>query len=369
MLLDGLRRKCRVKLYCASFKDLPPDGIRLHVLPWVPRPAPVRYLSFLLASTVQALFGSMRRGNCVVNSTSGDCLFSDVVTAHFCVAEWLRLIKKDAGMGPVNNVVDALRWLSYLSFWEVACLVERVQYRMPHLRAVIAVSDGLKREIIEHYGVDQSIIHVVRNAVDPAACLSGEETDKARARVRRKHALGDGDIVALFVGGNWKRKGVGVILEALRAPTLKSLKLLVVGPGDIRHYSRLADQAGLSGRVIFAGPSDRIGEYYAAGDLFVFPSAYESCGLVILEAAANGLPVVATPVPAARDLLVDGYNGYLADRSPEDIAEKIRLVVEDPVRMRQMGENARNSSRQSCPDSLAEGTLRVFKDVYRQKYG
>ncbi len=368
LLLDGLRRKCRVDLYSASIKDLPSDGIRCHVLPWIPRPAPVRYLSFLLASSIEALFGSMRRRRRIVNGTSGDCFFADVVTAHFCLAEWLQIIRKQAEKRPMNGPMDVLRRLSYLGFWNVACLFERVQYRMPTLGAVIAVSEGIKENIVRHYGVDESIIHVVPNAVDPATRLAGEQRLRARARVRRKHGLGETDMVALFVGGNWERKGVAVILRALEARALGRVKLLVVGSGNVAHYGGLAREAGISDRVIFAGFTSHVEEYYAAADLFVFPSAYEACGLVILEAAANGLPIVTTPVYGAQQLLTDGYSGYLVERTPEDVARKMQLLIRDPVRMQAMGENARRSSERYSVDALAERTLKVFDKVYRQKY-
>ena len=368
LLLDGLRGRCRVDLYAASIKDLPSDGIRCHVLPWIPRPAPVRYLSFLLASTVEALFGSMRRRRRIVNSTSGDCLFADVVTAHFCLAEWLRIVREETEKRPMNGPMDVLRRLSYLGFWNVACLFERLQYRMPTLGAVIAVSEGLKENIVRHYGVDESMIHVIPNAVDPATRLAGEQKLRARARVRRKHSLGETDIVALFVGGNWERKGLAVVLRALAARALGRVKLLVVGSGDVGYYGRLARQVGVSDRVIFAGRTDHVEEYYAAGDLLGFPSAYESCGLVIFEAAANGLPIVSTPVYGAQQLLADGHNGYLVERTPEDVARKMQLLIRDPVRMRAMGENARKSSKRYSVDALAERTLKVFDKVYRQKY-
>ncbi|MCJ2520572.1 MAG: glycosyltransferase, partial [Candidatus Thermoplasmatota archaeon] len=123
--------------------------------------------------------------------------------------------------------------------------------------------------------------------------------------------------------------------------------LIIVGVGDhARKLETMVTDLGLRDRVVFVGrvPSRELQSYYAACDLFVLPSIsrLEAFGIAALEAMASGKPVVVSDVPGIREVIADGVDGLLADpMNPEDIAGKMRDLLEDPERRRRMGSRGR----------------------------
>jgi UDP-glucose:(heptosyl)LPS alpha-1,3-glucosyltransferase len=93
---------------------------------------------------------------------------------------------------------------------------------------------------------------------------------------------------------------------------------------------RLAQKLGVADRVLLLGEQHGLKAYYAAADMFVLPSVYESSGLVFLEALASGLPLVATRVGVAPEVVVDGENGYLVDRDAEQIGDRLERLAAHP---------------------------------------
>jgi glycosyltransferase involved in cell wall biosynthesis len=97
-------------------------------------------------------------------------------------------------------------------------------------------------------------------------------------------------------------------------------------------------------KIIFTGiiPQNLVPYYYAMSDIVVVPSLQEAFGLVVTEAMACGKPVIGTRVGGIPDQIIDGYNGFLVrPRSPEEIAEKIIYLVDNPDEARHMGMNGR----------------------------
>src|SRR5207248_1399513 len=132
------------------------------------------------------------------------------------------------------------------------------------------------------------------------------------------------ELVALFVGSEWERKGLKVAIDALaHAP---DWKLLVVGRGNVASYRSHARASGVEPRVVFVGTASDPAPYYCASDAFVLPTSYETFSLVTYEAAATGVPLLVTPVNGVTDLLGDGSNGWFIDRCPEGIAARLRAL-------------------------------------------
>jgi len=109
-----------------------------------------------------------------------------------------------------------------------------------------------------------------------------------REKIRMKYGVDENDVVLMFSGYEFKRKGLRYIIEAL--PEIKeNVKLLVVGRDNPRRYQELASKLGVLDKIIFTGFVPEIVDYYVASDIFVFPTLYEPFGLVISEALASAI--------------------------------------------------------------------------------
>ncbi len=161
-------------------------------------------------------------------------------------------------------------------------------------RVVIANSEMVRSEIRRTYSFPEDRIVVVRNGIDPVAVSAG-----ARARLRAEWGVGDGELVVLFVGSGWERKGLRCAVEAARQ--LAGATLVVAGKGDSR---------GLEGpRVRFLGPVADVASLHAAADVFVLPTIYDPASNACLEALAGGLPVVTTNANGAAEIMTENVHG------------------------------------------------------------
>lgn len=200
-----------------------------------------------------------------------------------------------------------------------------VRYRSRIHRAVVALSASEPDTLRSIYGRVKPPITVIPNGVDLERFRP--PTAQERAEARAAFELDDDDRVALFIGHEFSRKGLDVAIDALaRAPTV----LLMVLGGDGRSIAQARAQAeslGVAERVFLAGPQSQLFRFFASADMFVLPSAYESSGLVLMEALASGLPVLSTAVGYAPELIVDGVNGYLLPRSPVAFADRMEELA------------------------------------------
>jgi len=152
--------------------------------------------------------------------------------------------------------------------------------------------------------------------------------------VKRKYGFREEDTVLLYVGHITNAKGIPELLHAFAYLTrrLEGLKLLLVGGGDIESTRQLAEDLRIADRVGIAGyvPHESVREVYAVADLFVFPSHFEAFGMVLLEAAASGLPIVSTSVGCATELISDGKNGYVMRRCDNSFADACYTALTNP---------------------------------------
>ncbi|MBN9100373.1 MAG: glycosyltransferase family 4 protein [Pseudonocardia sp.] len=200
-------------------------------------------------------------------------------------------------------------------------------------------------------------------ACGPDAALeplpSGIDTDTfrpdpaARAELRRRYGLGQAPVVTC-VSRLVARKGQDVLIRAL--PRIRDrvpgARLLLVGDGpDGPRLRRLAAEHGVAGHTVFAGavPAAELPAHHAVGDAFALPCRtrgggldVEGLGIVLLEAAAAGLPVVAGDSGGAPETVQDGCTGHVVPgRDVDRLAEAVTALLADPARAHAMGEAGR----------------------------
>jgi len=187
--------------------------------------------------------------------------------------------------------------------------------------------------------------------VDPAEFHPGT----GGARIRRELAIAPDRPVVVCVSRMVPRKGQDTLIRAwpaVRARAPGDPLLLLVGDGPYRApLQALSQQLGVAGAVCFTGPvsSGDLPAYYDAGTIFAMPCRtrrggldVEGLGIVYLEAAATGLPVIGGDSGGAPDAILDGETGYVVPgRSVEDVAERLVELLSDPAGAAAMGEKGR----------------------------
>ena len=168
-------------------------------------------------------------------------------------------------------------------------------------------------------------------------------------------------------GHDYRRKGLATAVRAVRKArrARRPVRLLVVG-GRRRERRRGPWPQRRGDAAIFVGPVDDPVPYYAAADALVLPSFYDPFGLVVLEAAACGLPVVTSRATGASELLSEGREGYVLD-DPADVAswsDRLERLL-DPARRRAMGEAARRLALQYTLERNCDALLAIYQERVR----
>jgi phosphatidylinositol alpha-1,6-mannosyltransferase len=215
-------------------------------------------------------------------------------------------------------------------------------------RAVVANSQNTA-DLLAPFGVEPAKIHVVRPGVDAGRF----RPDLAGAARLRRELAPDNHIVCLTVGRLQKRKGHDVVIEALAAlgTAASHVTYVIVGDGEERvRLESLVRERGLGSAVVFKGRVDgaELASYYAAADIFVHPNRiegndFEGFGIVFLEAAACGLPVIAGNSGGVPEAVVHGETGLLV--SGTDVGElktALLALLTAPEKRRALGHAGRS---------------------------
>jgi UDP-glucose:(heptosyl)LPS alpha-1,3-glucosyltransferase len=196
--------------------------------------------------------------------------------------------------------------------------LERRVFEYPNLKAVIAISNMVRSDITSRFKIPNDRIYTIYNGVDLHQ-FRPENRLTIGKQFRSECGLLDEIPVVLFVGSGFERKGLVYLLRAM-ALARGAAQLWVVGKGNKLPYLRLAKKLGLMSRVTFWGPRQDILRFYAAADIFAFPTLYDPFSTAVLEALAAGLPVITTAQCGAAEIMSHGKEGFVLS-SPSATAE------------------------------------------------
>jgi len=332
------------------------EGLRFHTVELFPFPKWLRILSFALRCHQQ-----MERGDFDVIMGVGNTWGADLLQPHGGVHwKWFwRSLR--AYRNPWLWTAKLLGRVFSLKQWAEG-IVEDAPYRKG-VKRIVAISEMVKEDIIDYYGIPEDRIVVVYNGVDTERFHPRNR--RYRAEIRERYGLRPEDFVLLFVSHNFRLKGLRYLIQALALIKRKrqNVKLLVIGRDKAGPYRRLAKKVGCADDVLFAGGVNDLERYYPSADMLVHPTFYDACSLVVLEALASGLPVITTRYNGAGGIISEGHEGFVLDdpRNLKVLAEKI-LALSVPNKLEETSRAARDLAQQFSHQRCYQAMLEVFQE-------
>ncbi|TFZ00196.1 glycosyltransferase family 4 protein [Ramlibacter humi] len=191
------------------------------------------------------------------------------------------------------------------------------------------------------------------------------ERASQRRRLRGELGLAEDETLFLFCGRFEKQKGVDVLLEAAaRVAPPARFRLVLCGTGELQpQLMQQAHRLGLGGRVLWAGWQPDVRPYYAAADVFVMPSRWETFGLVFLEAMNYGLPILSTRTQAVPEVVEDGVCGLLsANEDANQLAANMYSLAMRADLREELGANGRRQLARFSYDEFLRSHLALYRE-------
>lgn len=360
-ILCGLQGQVPVSLFSAAWDaGAAAPSVAYHEVSAPQRPVAWRYMVFhaRVARRLAGWLRGQRKGSVLVQATQGQWVGANIVYAHFCHGAYLPTLLKQAqwtsarfGMRVITHAFNA--WRERLAF-------ERAQ-------VIVAPSQGLKRELMGHYGIDASRIEVLANPVDIDRFTRPAGFDRESLRVGHG-VLSDQVWMAFMALGDFERKGLSLVLKGMAAckpEQRRRLALLVIGgqADEIEAFTAQARALGLGDQVQFVGLQQDVRPFLWSADVFAFPSAYEIFSLAILQAAAAGLPVlVSQGLYGAEEFVEPGRNGWVAPRTAEGVTAALQDMSQlTPERLQALSVGARESVQQYSQETFVQRWLALYR--------
>ncbi len=321
-------------------------SVQYHLLPMMQRPSVARLASLW----AQSMIWVQPHRFDIVHAQAADAPVGNVVTAHYCHSAKVDRLPETELYAKLNRMIG--KW------------AERFVYRRMPL--TIAVSHLMRTDLMQYYALPRERIRVVHHGVDTVA-FEMPHQQRQRREVREQLGFSETDFVLVFVGGEYLRKGLLQVLEAL-GKLGATIKLLVLGCREDGYLAQKLDQHQLRDRVVLTGPVENVVPYYAASDCFVLPTLYDTFGLVVLEAMAAGLPVIVSAAAGASELITDGENGFILP-TPDDVdglVQRIQSLVCNRELASTVGQLAYRQAQAQSWDVAAQHTLQVYQELVPQ---
>lgn len=274
----------------------------------------------------------------------------DVVHSHLPILNYVVPAARRAG---VMNLVHTIHNVAQKETnIRLKVAYARRCYRHRFVRPV-ALSQINKNTVIEFYGIPAAEVQVVANGID-----------LSRFEPKSNYAI-DGIAHVCHVGRFNEQKNHRAIIEAAALMRGRGIEVLfdLYGEGALMESVREAvSNAGVADMFIFHGLTDDVPGIMRAADVFILPSLWEGAPMVLAEAMATGLPIVASRVGGVPNMIEDGADGLLCEPTASSLAECLVRLLADKDLRQSMGISARYYSRQFSSDLMAGRYLKVYTE-------
>jgi UDP-glucose:(heptosyl)LPS alpha-1,3-glucosyltransferase len=349
-----------VHLYGHSWDGAPAQAT-FHEIPrlssWVP--PSVKIVHFALTHRREVL---KERYDVVLGF--GNTVTMDVYQSHGGVHYCSTMRKLKAVSNPVLRLLKTLTAFLSPKYYARAW-IESAPFRVKPRPALIAISDMVRQDLSRHFHVPEHDIHLVYNGINFNRFSEGAPSGSNDLRSK----LGfDQEVLFLFMAYDFRKKGVRYLIEAAGELVKRvgpgKFGVVVVGRTPPLPLKRLVDKLRLDRTVVFPGPTREPEAYYHASDVFVLPTFYDACSLVVFEAMAAGLPAITTVFNGAAGIIGHGKDGMVV-KDPRDINEMTDAMQRflDKGNLQSTSEAARQTAAHYTLEANHEQMIAIMTEV------
>jgi UDP-glucose:(heptosyl)LPS alpha-1,3-glucosyltransferase len=354
-LAERIALKHEVHLFARRAEEIDLSHIEWHKMPGVSWPAVLDFATY----HVLAEFAISRRSFDIIHSVGPNAMAANVITIQNIQPAKREVLAQQPEPSRILVARKFTRWL----FVETSTLVEKRTYTHRPLRTpplFLPCSRGVEKELIKQYDIGAAPIRIIPNAADTNIFKPLGET--SREMWRKANGFQPQDIILIFAGGEWTRKGLDIAIQTLGKIRVPTVKLFVAGhDAELRRFKALACELGIKDRVSFGGFRRDIAMALGAADIFFFPSRYEAFSLATIEAAACGLPLVASCINGTEDFITPGETGYFVEHDADHAAKVLQPLLENRDLRKTMGNSALRLVRAHYTwDRVAEMTEEAY---------
>ena len=341
--------------------DGEPDRAIFHPIRRLPKwiPPSVRILDF--AFQHKKLVGAHRFD---IIMGFGNTIEMNVYQSHGGVHYVSSMKKLKAVKNPLSRLAKSLLLFASPKY-HARAWIESAAFRMPNPPTIIAISDMVREDMSRYFRIDRERIRLVYNGIDVKRF--GSLISSPDGSVRRSLGF-DRQVLFLFMAYDFRKKGVRFLIEAAAALRDRvgtdAFGLVIVGRPPSPLLLRSVQALGLSEVVRFPGPTREPELFYQGCDVFVLPTFYDACSLVVFEAMAAGLPAVTTVHNGAAGIIADGVDGRVL-QDPANTAEMMRALewFLTPKNLAGASEAARAKASQYTLERNHEQVLAILNET------
>jgi glycogen synthase len=252
--------------------------------------------------------------------------------------------------------------------YSMSCWIERTAYQNAH--GIIAVSNEMKRDVVELYGVNPEKVKVIYNGIDPEFYHPIFDDS-----ILKKYNINPEKPFMLFVGRITRQKGISELIKAIPQINPNAQIVLCAGAPDTPQIAEecknlIAEAQKTRDGIIWIQemvPHADLRVLYSHAAVFATPSQYEPFGIINLEAMACGTPVVGSKVGGIPEIIVEGETGYLVplgESFKSSFAEKLNILLDNPELSKKMGEASRKRAESVFSwKSIAKQTADFYREL------
>lgn len=365
--IDRLSDAFEIHIYSQNVEDVNVSKVIWHRVPRFPGPHLFNFLWWFVANGLQRYRDTRSKNNQfdIVFSPGTNCLDADAVTVHIVFAEFVRRMRSELKfMG--NPIWLWPRLLHRRIYYRTVMILENRVFRNPRTQLILTAPQTAE-EIKRFFGRSDTF-PVLSPGLDHNI-FNPSHRCSLRAKARESLGIADDRFALLLIGNDWRKKGLGTLLDALEILSHLPVDLVVAGKDDPRSFLSAIREKSLEPRVHFLASVKNVESYYAAADAYVGPSLEDTFALPASESMACGLPVIISARAGASALVTNGVDGLVLD-DPTDVQKLvglIRLLYENKELRERLGRNAVETCKKYTWERSTDELVAVLQEILRRK--